>query len=325
MKPLVSVVLPCYNESQYIEDCLNSLTHQTYKNIEIILIDDKSTDDSIAKAKKFKIKIYKMKKKGFHGGTRQKGVDLAKGSIIVQTEADAHYPKDFIEKITKPIREGKADATAISLIKPHKRIKGILADFWEIKRLASHELKKRGRYEIKGAIAMKKSVVERVGGYKIKTIGEDVDLANRMKQKGYKIVPVFNTYFYHADPSNWSEFLRRVYYAGDKGTGKTEFHKKWDRNYQKKEAIAISLNLLFFISLISLATYPIYGWFSLIPFALSFIIEGIIPLLFYKQYKIMPWLALKKKKLKLFFLLPLIMYFYTRFNILGRSSRFFRI
>ena len=47
MKPLVSIIVPVYNVSNYIEECLNSLTNQTLKKIEIIVVDDCGTDDSI--------------------------------------------------------------------------------------------------------------------------------------------------------------------------------------------------------------------------------------------------------------------------------------
>ena len=67
MKPLVSIIVPVYNVSNYIEQCLNSLTNQTMKEIEIIVVDDCGTDDSIDKAEKLakkdkRIKIVNNKK-----------------------------------------------------------------------------------------------------------------------------------------------------------------------------------------------------------------------------------------------------------------------
>ena len=54
MKQLVSIIVPVYNTEQYLEDCIKSIIFQTYKNIEIILIDDGSTDMSGEKCDKWK-------------------------------------------------------------------------------------------------------------------------------------------------------------------------------------------------------------------------------------------------------------------------------
>ena len=54
--PLVSVIIPCYNHEIYIEECIESIFNQTYKNIEVIVIDDLSTDNSVMEIKKLKDK-----------------------------------------------------------------------------------------------------------------------------------------------------------------------------------------------------------------------------------------------------------------------------
>lgn len=322
MKPLVSVIVPCFNERELIGDCVESLKRQNYENVEIIVVDDKSTDGSAEIAEKLGVRVIRMKEKGFHGGTRQKGADAAKGKIMVQCEADAHYPGNYVAEVTKPIIDGECDATAISLIKRHRKRYGILADFWEIKRLASHELKKQGKYEIKGAVAMKKAAFEKVGGYRVKSVGEDVDLANRMREAGFKICPVFTTWFHHADPATIAKFASRVYWSGDEGTSNAGFLKRWDKNYYKKEALAILLNAVFAAGIAGVLCYPLFGWVTLTPILLSFAIEGVAPLVAYNQYKLMPSLAFRENKKALFLTLPFVMYLYMRLNVMGRSARF---
>ncbi len=65
LNPKVSVLIANYNNSIYLDRCINSVLNQSYKNIEIIFVDDKSSDDSIQVVKKYlkKIKIIKIKKK----------------------------------------------------------------------------------------------------------------------------------------------------------------------------------------------------------------------------------------------------------------------
>ncbi len=62
MKNLVSIVIRTKNEEKWIESCLRSVFNQNYKNFEVILVDNQSTDDTVKIAKKYKIKILKISK-----------------------------------------------------------------------------------------------------------------------------------------------------------------------------------------------------------------------------------------------------------------------
>ena len=108
--PLVSVIIPVYNEELYLSYCLHSLKNQTYKYIEIILIDDGSTDESVEIAKRFDVTILKQRHKGA-GAARNKGVRSSKGEIIALLDADMKYDKKYIEKLIVPILEEYAVGT----------------------------------------------------------------------------------------------------------------------------------------------------------------------------------------------------------------------
>lgn len=73
----IGIIIPNYNYSEWIDKCLGSLVNQTYKNFEIIFIDDMSTDNSIEIAKRYKdkldIKIVKLKQRRYNGGARNEG------------------------------------------------------------------------------------------------------------------------------------------------------------------------------------------------------------------------------------------------------------
>lgn len=107
---LVSVIIPVYNEEKYLFHCLSSLQNQTYKNFEVIIVDDGSTDKSIEIEKKFDTVLIKQNHKGA-GAARNKGVLSSKGEIIVLLDADMKYDKKYIEKLISPILEGEAIGT----------------------------------------------------------------------------------------------------------------------------------------------------------------------------------------------------------------------
>ncbi|MDO8623481.1 MAG: glycosyltransferase family A protein [archaeon] len=104
--PLLSVIIPQYNEEKDISDCLKSLENQTYKKIEIIVVDDGSTDNSLELIKNFskKIKILQQNHKG-PGEARNLGAKNAKGEILIFVDADMMFDKDYLKYLVKPIIE----------------------------------------------------------------------------------------------------------------------------------------------------------------------------------------------------------------------------
>lgn len=91
--PLVSVIVPAYNAQLYLVEALQSILEQTYQQIEIIVLDDASTDDTLLIARQFSIKDSRIKvvsndKNLYIAGNRNKGISLAKGKYIVWQDAD---------------------------------------------------------------------------------------------------------------------------------------------------------------------------------------------------------------------------------------------
>lgn len=100
--PLISVVIPCYNYDKYVEEAIRSVLNQTYKNIELIVINDGSTDNSNSVIRKLKEKYtfhyHSQSNKGIIS-TRNKGVDLAKGEYIIQLDADDALPNNYVSTL----------------------------------------------------------------------------------------------------------------------------------------------------------------------------------------------------------------------------------
>ena len=100
---LISIIVPAYNASKYIEKCLNSILSQTYKNFEIIVVNDGSTDNTLDILKKCseqsdKIKIVAQKNKGV-SAARNNGLEHAKGQYIAFVDADDTLEQEFLERM----------------------------------------------------------------------------------------------------------------------------------------------------------------------------------------------------------------------------------
>jgi glycosyltransferase involved in cell wall biosynthesis len=102
----VSIIIPMYNESRYIGRCLDSLKNQSYKDFEIILIDDGSKDNTIKIAewykKNFKLTILKQQH-GWPGKARNRWAKEAKWDILMFVDADMYFDSKLIESLIQPI------------------------------------------------------------------------------------------------------------------------------------------------------------------------------------------------------------------------------
>lgn len=110
---LVSIIIPVYNGELYLEECLDSIMEQTYKNLEVIIINDGSTDNTqqiinIYKEKYNFIHSYYQENKG-QGVARNKAIELAKGDYVAFIDADDLIHENFITSLLTSITEQNAD------------------------------------------------------------------------------------------------------------------------------------------------------------------------------------------------------------------------
>lgn len=125
MNPKVSIVIPCYNQGQYLDDCLGSLKAQTFKNFEVIIVNDGSTDketlevfDSLVastlsgETKKWLTLSMCNKKNGGLSSARNFGIKKAKGDWIIPLDADDMLAPTYLEATLKLANQEKLDFVA---------------------------------------------------------------------------------------------------------------------------------------------------------------------------------------------------------------------
>jgi glycosyltransferase involved in cell wall biosynthesis len=109
----VTVVVPIYNTVEYLSKCINSITNQTYRNLEILLINDGSTDESLKLCelladKDNRIKIVNQCNQGL-AETRNRGIELATGEYICFIDSDDYIDNKMIETLLKTAQQTNAD------------------------------------------------------------------------------------------------------------------------------------------------------------------------------------------------------------------------
>lgn len=203
-QPLVSVIIAAKNTADCIEACLDSIKQQTYPNVELIIVDNFSTDGTDTIAKKYTKKVYQI---GPERSTQfNYGFTKSKGELIYRIGPDYVLEPDVIEQCVQKIQKGY-DALAL-----HNRSVG--QSIWARVRYVERESYRNDR-TIVAVRFMKRSVFESVGMFDESLVaGEDFDLHNRIVAAGYKWAHVDAIENHIGEPKNIVEVWSKFYYYG---------------------------------------------------------------------------------------------------------------
>ena len=137
--PLVSVVIPTLNEERFLGQCLETIKNQTYKNVEIIVVDNGSADKTVAIAKKHGARAYQAGPE--RAGQVNFGVKKAKGKYCYRVDGDFILEPEVVEqcvekcegekliKLWPPVQDGKKSAVLMPVFSDRK-IMIFIIDFW---------------------------------------------------------------------------------------------------------------------------------------------------------------------------------------------------
>lgn len=120
---LVSVIIPVYNGEQYVKACINMMLNQSYKNLEIIVVDDGSADNSASIAQEFPVKLIRHEQNRGLSAARNTGIDAAQGKYIHFMDVDDEINSDYYKALVEAITETGADVACsgmINIARPQK-------------------------------------------------------------------------------------------------------------------------------------------------------------------------------------------------------------
>lgn len=184
---MISVIIPSYNQEQYLSDCIDSVLDQTVKPHEIIVVDDGSTDNSLEISRKYgaKIKVISQVNKGL-SSARNTGIMNATGDYVLPLDADDILLPNAIEKLQEVIGDTSAD-----IISPSFKEFGIRQTFIQLMPSPNLEDFKTGN-RIGYCSAIKREVLLEVGGYSPKMLWgyEDLHLTVNLLTLGKKLVTI---------------------------------------------------------------------------------------------------------------------------------------
>lgn len=244
--PLVSVVVPCYNHEKYVKETIESIINQTYKNIELIVIDDGSKDNSVSVIKeladKYGFTFIHRPNKGL-SATLNEGIRLAKGKYFTACASDDIFMLNKIEKQVEFMESnpeygmcyGKIvyfeDSIENTYEYPNSNKQGWVFD----------DLLNYGCFIPTPSTFMKKEVFETVGEYDENLWIEDWDMWLRISQKyqvGY--IDEYLAYYRKHDTNISSQSLK-MYKAEKQILEKYKDYENFDNVIKNKKIVWFSL------------------------------------------------------------------------------------
>ena len=207
-KPLVSIIISCYNHQDYITQCIESIVRQTYSNIELIVIDDGSTDKSAdileQLSKKYDFSFERQINMGLTK-TLNKAIDKARGKYIAPLGSDDYLMLDKTEKQVQYLEHHQAIAVVggnILCIDDNGQIKEKqrLKPYREIDFLTVFLTPKQ--LPAAPTVLIRADVLQEVGGFNIHCNLEDLDLWLRITHAGYRIAVLNDLLAYYREHRN---------------------------------------------------------------------------------------------------------------------------
>lgn len=214
----ISIIIPVYNDEDTIGECLRSLSKQTVKPLEIIVVDDGSEDDSKLKIKNEKLKLKKQnlllleQKHQGPGIARNLGAKRAKGGILVFVDGDMTFESNFLEKLTRPIINGQTKGT-FTKEEFVKNWNNVWARCWNYNQGIVDPRRVPASYPDKAPVfrAIIRPEFKRVNGFDPIGFTDDWTLSRKL---GYQASSASGAVCYHYNPESLEEVYRQARWIG---------------------------------------------------------------------------------------------------------------
>ncbi len=218
-----SVIVPVYNRPGEIKELLESLTTQTDKDFEIIIVEDGSTEKSDKIVENFsgKLKLkYFFKQNSGPGTSRNYGCLRAEGNYFIVLDSDCIVPVKYIETVRTELNEnyadayGGPDAAHPDFTDFQKAVNYSMTSFLTTGGIRGKNEKIDKFYPRSFNMGFSKEVFDKTGGFSKMRFGEDIDFSIRILKEGFKTRLIKNAFVWHKRRTNAKQFFKQIYNSG---------------------------------------------------------------------------------------------------------------
>ena len=222
-KPSISLIIPVFNRPNEVEELLESLTRQTTRGFEVVIVEDGSTiaSDEVADRYRDRLAIrYIRIPNGGPGNARNVGARESKGDYLIVLDSDCVLPPGYIQAVRDGIARTGADAfggpdkASDDFTDVQKAINYAMTSFFTTGGIRGGKKKMDKFYPRSFNMGIRAEVFRALGGFSRMRFGEDIDFSIRLFKGGYKVCLLPGAWVYHKRRTDWRKFYRQVYNFG---------------------------------------------------------------------------------------------------------------
>ena len=218
-----SFIIPVYNRPEEVDELLNSLTRQTNKNFEVLIVEDGSSVPCKEVVDNYADRLdicYYFKSNSGPGQTRNYGAERGHGEYLIILDSDCILPEGYLAAVESELQRQKADAFGgpdrahDSFTNIQKAINYAMTSFFTTGGIRGGKKKMDKFYPRSFNMGVRRAVYEALGGFSKMRFGEDIDFSIRIFKNGYTCRLFPDAWVYHKRRTDLKKFFKQVHNSG---------------------------------------------------------------------------------------------------------------
>ncbi|MBR1464228.1 MAG: glycosyltransferase [Prevotella sp.] len=218
-----SIIVPVYNRPDEVDELLKSLTEQTEKGFEVIIVEDGSSTPCKDVCEKYAGQLdlkYFMKPNSGPGQSRNYGAERASGEYLIVLDSDVVLPRTYIKEVENELQRQPADAFGgpdrahESFTPTQKAISYSMTSFFTTGGIRGGKKKLDKFFPRSFNMGIRRDIYQQLGGFSKMRFGEDIDFSYRIVEAGYEPRLFPEAWVWHKRRTDFRKFFRQVYNSG---------------------------------------------------------------------------------------------------------------
>ncbi|MBV8051776.1 MAG: glycosyltransferase family 2 protein [Acidobacteriaceae bacterium] len=190
---MLTIVVPVYNGGWQLANCLNALGASSYRDFELLVVDDCSSDHSVSAIQSHKVRYFRTPRREGPAGARNLGASAARGDILVFVDADVQVPPDALGIIAEDFERDPQLQAVFGSYDHEPSAQGFFSHYKNLFHHYIHQTSSENATTFwAGCGAIRRDVFEKIGGFDAERYArpaiEDIELGLRLVQRGHKIL-----------------------------------------------------------------------------------------------------------------------------------------
>lgn len=276
-----SVIIPVYNRPDEVDELLKSLTQQTFKNFEVVVVEDGSSIPCKETVEKYQKELdihYYDKPNSGPGQSRNYGAERSIGEYLIILDSDCILPKDYLTAIEKELQTSHADAFGgpdrahESFTDIQKAINYSMTSFFTTGGIRGGKKKMDKFYPRSFNMGVRRDAYTALGGFSKMRFGEDIDFSIRIFKAGYQCRLFPDAWVYHKRRTDLKKFFKQVH---NSGIARINLYKKYPESLKIVHLLPAAFTLGVAILLLG-APFCLYSLAPIILYALLVCVDSAV-------------------------------------------------